>query len=312
PELEAGGRRAGLNVSLYGIRSARSWGCGDFSDLERLTGWVGREVHGSFVGLNPLHAIPNRQPFNTSPYLPNSIFYRNPIYLDIERIEDIADSAGARRLRSLPAVKAEINALNDSEFVEYERVHRLKKVFLKLAFRAFLEKSRDDGPRARAFHAYVDQEGDLLHRYAVHCCLDEWLHNREPDVWTWDNWPEEYRDPESDAVQRFAREHSRGVLFHKYVQWQIELQLAAAQQAARDNGLSIGLFHDLALATDRCGGDLWAHRRFFVSGCRVGAPPDDFSPKGQDWSFSPPAANAHWENGYQLFRESIRHCCNHG
>jgi 4-alpha-glucanotransferase len=72
------------------------------------------------------------------------------------------------------------------------------------------------------------------------------------------------------------------------------------------------LYHDLALATDRFGADLWAHRDFFVSGCRVGAPPDDFSPKGQDWAFPPPNSDRHYQDGYRLFAESIRKNMRHG
>jgi 4-alpha-glucanotransferase len=72
------------------------------------------------------------------------------------------------------------------------------------------------------------------------------------------------------------------------------------------------LYHDLALATDRCGSDLWAHRPFFATGCRVGAPPDDFSPGGQDWGFPPPNARRHRQDGYRLFIESIRRNCAHG
>ena len=87
---------------------------------------------------------------------------------------------------------------------------------------------------------------------------------------------------------------------------------AAAQQHALERGLGIGLYHDLALATDRFGSDLWAHREFFVSGCRVGAPPDGFSPKGQDWGFPPPNSERHDEDGYRLFAESIRKNCRHG
>jgi len=102
------------------------------------------------------------------------------------------------------------------------------------------------------------------------------------------------------------------VLFHKYLQWQLELQLAAAQEHARRGGLSIGLFHDLPLATDRCGFESWAHRSFYATGCRVGAPPDDFSPRGQDWSFPPPNAERHRQDGYRLFSESIRRSCRHG
>ena len=76
--------------------------------------------------------------------------------------------------------------------------------------------------------------------------------------------------------------------------------------------METGLFHDLPLATDRCGFDLWANPEFFVRGCRVGAPPDDFSPKGQDWSFPPPNTEAHRADGYRLFAESIRRSARHG
>ncbi len=312
PELAKGGKRAGLNVSLYGLRSERNWGCGDFSDLDRLSGWVAERLGGSFVVLNPLHAIHNRQPFNTSPYLPNSIFYQNLIYLDIERIEDYNRSDWARRLRASSTIAAEIAALNSSEFVEYERIARLKTAFLKLAFRRFLPEYRIESHRGRAFQEFIDAEGELLDRYATYCALDEWLHRRNPNVWTWPQWPSEYRDPTLDAVRQFAAKHWRAVLFYKYVQWQIDSQLARSQAAAREKGLMIGLFHDLALATDRYGSDLWAHRGFFVPGCRVGAPPDSFSPRGQDWSFPPPNKERHREDGYRLFRESICKSCRHG
>ena len=71
-------------------------------------------------------------------------------------------------------------------------------------------------------------------------------------------------------------------------------------------------YHDLALATDRCGSDLWAFRPFFITGCRVGSPPDGFSPNGQDWSFPPPNTVHHRADGYRLFAESIRKTMRHG
>jgi 4-alpha-glucanotransferase len=101
------------------------------------------------------------------------------------------------------------------------------------------------------------------------------------------------------------------VLFYQYIQWQMDRQLAQAQRTARAK-LSIGLYHDLALATDSFGSDLWAHRPFYVSGCRVGSPPDDFAPKGQDWGFPPPHSDHHRETGYQLYADSIRKNCRHG
>ncbi|MGA2214393.1 MAG: 4-alpha-glucanotransferase [Bryobacteraceae bacterium] len=308
-----GGRSAGLAISLYGLRSQRNWGCGDTTDLCGLIDWAAERAGTSFIALNPLHSIANRQPYNTSPYLPNSIFYRNPIYLDVEAIPEFRSSARAMALRESQPVSKEIAALRDAELVEYARVYALKLRFLKLLFQTFLDNEwRSVTARAAEFKNYIEREGDLLHRFAVHSALDQAIHKDCPDVWNWRSWPEQYRDPESPATLAFARKHWRSVLFHKYMQWQLDDQLAAAQQHALERGLGIGLYHDLALATDRFGSDLWAHREFFVSGCRVGAPPDGFSPKGQDWGFPPPASDRHDEDGYRLFAESIRKNCRHG
>jgi 4-alpha-glucanotransferase len=313
PALAAGGKAAGIAISLYGLRSERNWGCGDFTDLERFTDWFRDAIGGSFIAVNPLHAIPNRQPYNTSPYLPTSSFYRNYLYLDVERVPDFVASPHARCLLARDETQLELAALRAAQLVEYERVAALKLRFLKLCFLAFLrnEYRRDTG-RAGEFNDYLAREGDLLDKFARFCALDEWIHKRHPDVWIWSQWPEQFRDPNSEATRRFAEQHWRSVLLYKYIQWQTELQLAGAHQHARQAGLSIGLYHDLALATDRYGSDLWAHREFYVGGCRVGAPPDSFAPDGQDWSFPPPDADRHRENGYRLFTESIRQNARYG
>jgi 4-alpha-glucanotransferase len=306
-------RAAGIAISLYGVRSGHNWGCGDFTDLHQLADWVVEETGASFIALNPLHAIPNRQPYNTSPYLPNSTFYRNHIYLDLEAVEDFAASPCAARLRSSPRVQHEIEALRASQFVEYERVSRLKLRFLKVLFRTFLERDvRKKTGRASEFQAYIEREGELLQRFALHSALDEVLHKAQPEIWNWRSWPEPYQRPDSQETLTFAREHRRSVLFYQYIQWQLDLQLEKAQQYAKEQGLAIGLYHDLALATDRFGSDLWAHREFYADGCRVGSPPDDFSPKGQDWAFPPPNSARHFEDGYRLFVQSIRKTSRHG
>jgi len=312
PELREGGKLAGLTVALYGLRSARNWGVGDFTDLERLVQWAARRAGCSFLGLNPLHAIFNRRPFNTSPYLPASVYYRNYIYLDVERIEDFRRSGWALRLWRSPRVQQELEQLRASSLVDYERVARLKRVFLKLCFRSFLRDRSQASGYAQEFERFVEDEGELLHNFAVFCALEEWMHRRDRSVWIWPQWPARYQDPHSPAVEEFARSRWRSVLFWKYVQWQLDRQLARVQQVAQREGMTLGLFHDLALATDRCGADFWAYRPFFVQGCRVGAPPDPFSPKGQDWSFPPPAIEAHRQAGYRLLRDSIRRHCRHG
>jgi 4-alpha-glucanotransferase len=309
--LKAGGRTAGFNVTLYGLRSDRNWGCGDFTDLRSLIDWASTEIGVSFIGLNPLHALHNRVPYNTSPYLPLSIFYKNLIYIDIESVPECSSSECAQRLLHSRTIQDELRKLREAEFVQYEKIDRLKRRFLKVLFREFRSGRNKSSSRAKDFAEYSKHEGDLLHRFALYCALDEVLHKQDRNLWTWHHWPLEYHSPESQACRDFAEQHSPLVQFYKYVQFVIDEQLAAAEDYAKQR-LPIGLYHDLALATDNAGSDLWAHRDLYVNGCRVGAPPDDFSPKGQDWAFPPPRSSAHRENGYQLYRESIRKIVSRG
>jgi 4-alpha-glucanotransferase len=292
--LSCEGRAAGVAVSLYGLRSSRNWGSGDFTDLLAAIDSFAR-AGAAFIALNPLHAIPNRQPYNTSPYLPQSSLYRNFLYLDVERTGPLTLTGDEIH---------EIESLRASELVEYERVAALKLGALRRIFAQF-QPSPD-------FDAYIAGQGQHLQDFAVYCALDAEMHRRDPNVWLWTDWPEQYRDPRSPSVAEFAREHRESVLFYKFLQWQIDRQLAEAQAHALASGMKIGIYHDLALATDRFGSDLWANGSFYIKGARVGSPPDDFSPNGQDWAFPPPNRDAHFENGYQLFAQSIRNNSRHG
>jgi 4-alpha-glucanotransferase len=287
-------RAAGVAISLYGLRSSRDWGCGDFTDLVSAIDSFAR-AGCAFVALNPLHAIPNREPYNTSPYLPQCSLYRNFLYLDVERTGPLTLTEAELR---------EIDLLRASEFVEYERVAALKLAALARVFAQFQPEP--------AFDAYVAGQGQHLHDFAVYCALDAEMHAQDPRIWLWTDWPEQFRDPRSRAVAEFARDHHEQVLFYKFLQWHIDRQLAEAQAHALRAGMKIGLYHDLALATDRFGTDLWANGSFYVHGARVGSPPDDFSPNGQDWAFPPPNRDAHRDNGYALFAQSIRNNARHG
>lgn len=295
-------RMAGLVVSLYGLRSARNWGCGDFTDLQALIDTFA-PAGAAFIALNPLHAIANRTPYNTSPYLPQSVFFRNFIYIDVERVGEARLDDNMRR---------EIEELRAGEFVEYERVAALKLAALWRIFEQFRAGRGPAHLEQDAFDAYLAEQGQLLENYATFCALDEEMHRRDPNVWLWTQWPEEFRNPGSPAVHEFAATHRERILFFKFLQWQIALQVSGAHAHALARGMTIGLYHDLALATDQYGADLWAQRRFFTTGCRVGAPPDELAPSGQDWGFPPPHRELHRADGYQLFARSIRNAAASG
>ena len=87
-------------VQLYGVRSARNWGMGDFTDLKNLIE-LASKLGADGVGLNPLHALFDDRPTDCSPYSPNSRLFLNALYIDVG-----SDSRTSRRHRPRSALAA--------------------------------------------------------------------------------------------------------------------------------------------------------------------------------------------------------------
>ena len=81
-----------IAVQLYGIRSRRNWGHGDFTDLANLIDIAGA-LGAAAIGLNPLHALFDDRPDEASPYFPNSRHFLNPLYIDVEAIPEFPQAA---------------------------------------------------------------------------------------------------------------------------------------------------------------------------------------------------------------------------
>ena len=111
--------------------------------------------------------------------------------------------------------------------------------------------------RGAEFRRFQLTGGKMLDRIGIFQALSDQF---GPDDAWWD-WPELYRDCESAEVAKFATDHRDQIEFFQYLQWQANQQLRTAAQAARDAGMTIGLYHDLALAADSAGAELWMNRR---------------------------------------------------
>jgi len=298
-------RGYGWIAHLYGLRSAPNWGVGDLADLAELARLAGR-AGAAFVGVNPLHALWNRG-WDVSPYSPMSRLYRNEIYLRIEAIPELEACPDARAQLADPRVRAAVERLRASPAVDYDGVRAAKRALLEPLHRTFAERHRDrDTPRGRAYRSFADQGGRALEDFATFVALAE--HRGESD---WRRWPAELRDPRSAAVARFRAERAEAVSLHRWIQFELDRQLAEAARAGREAGLSIGLFGDLAVGTAPSGHDPWAFGPLFARGVTIGAPPDDFSSTGQDWALPPIVPERLREDGYgywiQLLRAGFGH-----
>ncbi|HET9651436.1 MAG TPA: malto-oligosyltrehalose synthase, partial [Usitatibacter sp.] len=155
-------------------------------------------------------------------------------------------------------------------------------------------------PRGRAFAQFRESRGAPLRRHALHEALAEFHDAR------WRDWPEEHRDPSSEAVRRFAIEQADRIALHEYLQWQADQQLAAAHTRCGELGMSVGLYADLAISIGPDGSEAWANQRLYALGVSVGAPPDEFNRSGQDWGLPPLVPQRLRDAAYGPFIATLR------
>ena len=305
PELQPGARSWGVTTQLYGLRSDRDWGIGDFTDLAELS-CRSAGFGAATIGLNPLHALFAAEPRHISPYSPSSRTYLDYLYIDATAVPGFAEDAAARAL----APDAAIGTARDAEFVDYAAVAALKRPVLEVLFRRFQRRdlSRNGGARTslgQAFRTFQRDGGGPLAAFATFEALHEHFSHRGA-AFSWHEWPEPMRDPNSAKIRAFMLEHRDRIEFFQFLQWEAERQLGAAAEAGRRAGLALGFYRDLAVGVDPHGADAWADQQLVAPGAAIGAPPDPLSRAGQDWGLAPFSPLGLKRRGFAPFIAALR------
>ncbi len=284
----------GAFLPLYALHSKRSWGAGDFSDLESLMDWVAG-LGGTVVATLPMLASFIEEPFNPSPYAPVSRLFWNEFYVDVTRVPELAQCQAARSLLASAHVEAQLDAFRSSGRVDYRRQMALKRQVLEELARCFHAGGSERRTALREF-VEANPEAEDYARFRAAC-----ERQRAP----WPVWPKPLRDGELSPAD-YDEEAER---YHLYAQWVASGQIRRLSEKADQVGQLMYL--DLPLGVHPHGYDAWRHREVFATEARGGAPPDTVFTKGQDWGFPPLHPERVREQGYRYVIAYIRHHLRH-
>jgi 4-alpha-glucanotransferase len=304
-------RRAfGVWTNLYTLRSRRNWGVGDLADTATLIRSLA-SCGAVFVGISPLHALFN-QGDRISPYGPVSRLFRSPVYLDIEAVPEFAVCPEAQALVASDAFGKRLAAVREATRVDYETIATLKLDVLRRLYDVFRTAHVEPKTeRGLAYAEYVENQGPALDDFATFWALHESFSTDVGSRRGWRDWPEVYRHPGSPEVAAFRTAHPHTVDFHRYVQFELDRQLAATSKAARLAGMPLGLYPDLAIGSAPDGSDAWAWQDLWADGVELGAPPDPYAEAGQTWGFPPMVPcrlrQQRYDYWIRLLRASLTH-----
>ncbi len=289
-------RTWGLSTQIYGLRSQRNWGIGDFEDLANLAE-TAASFGADFIGVSPLHALFLADPARVSPYSPSSRVFINALLIAPDRVPGFASLPGRDTLTD------KLAALRATELVDYLEVRRVKLRALEALFAHFAKAG--DAEAQKAFARYCRDEGKQLASHALFEALSEHF-VAEGGHASWLTWPSDYQNPKNLAVRDFARGAKKRIEFHTWLQWLADTQLKEAQGRAKAAGMRIGLYLDLAVGISPDGSSSWLGGKALDRRVRIGCPPDAFNAHGQDWGLVPFSPSGLAQERFEPFRALLR------
>ncbi len=285
-----------LAVQLYGVRSSRNWGIGDFTDLQGLIA-LAADLGADGIGLNPLHALFDDRPADCSPYSPNSRLFLNALYVDVERVAGFQPTA-------IAASQAAVAGLRARDVVDYAAVAELKWRALRSAFAAF--KTGPQTEHHAAFARFRSERGAMLSRFA---CFEVLRHKFHTPWW---EWPAEWQQPDdARCAALHAGPDSDEIEFVKFVQWCADRQLQSCRELCARLGMKVGLYLDVAVGVQSDGFDAWKEQAAISRHLAVGAPPDALNTSGQNWGLAGFNAAGLEIQSFEPYREMLRASMRH-
>jgi 4-alpha-glucanotransferase len=275
-------RLIGTVVSVGAIRGSQSSGVGEFLDL---IGFADLCVD---MGVKLIQILPvNDTGGESSPYSALTAFALHPLYIRLSALEEAAPFSG------------EIESLGKQFDAEkrfpYYTVLTAKMELLQKIYQA---NAAAIGKNA-GLAAWI-KENSWVKDYAVFRRLK--TANGEK---SWKEW-EQYRQVSAkDLAALWEDPALKGEhFFWAWLQCALDKQFSQAAKYIRDKGLLLEGDIPILMNEDSC--DVWANPDIFYSGLSAGAPPDMYSPAGQNWGFPIYNWEAQTKDNYSWWRARLK------
>ncbi len=279
-------RSAGVLIPLFSLRTRHSLGRGEILDLAPMID-LALAMGCSVIQLLPLDET---GPAEQSPYSALSVNAIDPIYISMRNLGEVGRVVLGRARA----------AVGSARVVPRSTVRREKLALLERAYRATrARRGRGRRDESAALAAFIAANDYWLHDYAMFRALKERF-----DWSSWETWPAELIRREPDALAAIRRELAGPIAMYCYWQFIAHREWSAMRAYAASRGVRIG--GDLAFSPCAESAEVWANQDDFDLTRSVGAPPDNFNPKGQRWGLPLPNLERMRANGFKLMRARVR------
>lgn len=282
-------RQSGILLHITSLPSG--YGIGDFgagaywfADLLQETGQSLWQI----LPLNPTLTVHGNSPYNSI-----SAFAGNPLLISPDTLlqEGYIEEDD---ISTLPTFS--------DDRVDYEEVSEYKMQLLKKAYHNVKDRLTED----RNFKVFVKKNAHWLNDYTLFVALKEYFNGR-----VWIEWPEDIRNRDDEAIQRYRNLLKEPVLMESFFQYLFYRQWKKLRKYCNEKGIRI--MGDIPIYVHYDSVDVWSHPEIFQLNEEkrplfvAGVPPDYFSSTGQLWDNPLYNWDTLRETGYRWWIDRIAH-----
>ena len=280
-------RGAGVAIPVFSLRSEKSFGVGEFSDMKLLVDWA------KITGLKLVQILPVNDTISTHtsadsyPYSAISAFALHPIYLNLEKV------AGKEFTGSVKSLKKKQKELNELPALDYVEVMKLKLGVIEDLY----QLQKDKVFATEEYQVFFSENKDWLVPYAAFSYLRD-----KYDTSDFRKWKTHavYHEEQIQKLASPANKHYDKIAVQYFTQFHLHLQLHEAHEYAGKNGVIVK--GDIPIGINRNGVDAWMSPELYYMDQQAGAPPDDFAVKGQNWGFPTYNWNKMQDDGFAWWK----------
>ncbi|MFZ1371758.1 MAG: 4-alpha-glucanotransferase [Ferruginibacter sp.] len=263
-------KAAGVAIPVFSLRSKKSFGTGEFTDLKLLVD-LAKAIGLKMIQLLPVNDTTATYTWKDSyPYSAISAFALHPLLLNLETV------AGKEQASTVSALASHKKRLNQLDKLDYEEVMKIKMAAIRELFTLKKDSFRDD----LNYIAFFELNRHWLEPYAAFAYLRDTYKTADFNVW------KRYAVFDEHDLQELigpSRKQYDEISLHYFTQYHLHLQLKEATEYAHKNGVIIK--GDIPIGICRNSVDAWIEPGLYHMDEQAGAPPDAFTAKGQNWGF---------------------------
>ncbi len=263
-------KAAGVAIPVFSLRSKKSFGTGEFTDMKLLVDWA-KKSGIKMIQLLPVNDTTATYSWKDSyPYSAISAFALHPLLLNLETV---AGKDNAAVVTALSAKQKQLNALAE---LDYEAVMKIKITVIRQLYTLNKDRFKADS----GFIAFFENNRHWLEPYAAFSYLRDTY--KTADFNTWESHAVYIKSDIQELINPAQKQYD-DIAIHYFTQYHLHLQLKNATEYAHHNGIVIK--GDIPIGICRNSVDAWIEPCLYHMEEQAGAPPDAFTAKGQNWGF---------------------------